>query len=172
MLWYEGCFSNKKQSMSEPTKFASILLEHTHLNTGYFYGEQSYFYADKITYRQFISKVVEINSKIHLQNYILNDKKIYLGNKNLDQIDTKKLLQRQHCDLIFEYDQNTNFFNGSTVGNKCIIEKNNVKTFIKTKAVLGEHKYDIEDRGFDFVTSKQIWGSSGMFNFERLLTQK
>ena len=167
ITWYEGCFSNKKQSMSEPTKFASIVLQHTHLENGYFYGEQSYLYTDKDTYRQFISRAVEINSKIHLQNYVLHNKELYLGNKNLSQINTQELSLRQNCDIIFEYRLDTNFFHGSTTGKNCTIEKNNSITCISTKAILGEYKYDIEDRGFDTKTSKQVWGSSGMYNFER-----
>lgn len=164
--WYTGSFSNKRQSMRGD--FASIVLEHIPLGNNYFYGEQSYFYASKDTYRQFISKAVEVDSNIHLQSFVLEDKSIYLGGQNLSQINTGQLIYREHCDLIFKYDMTLGYFVGSTVGTNCRIEKNNNTTYIRTKAILKETNYDIEDRGFDVVTNKQVWGSSGMYNFDKL----
>jgi CpeT protein len=166
--WFEGKFHNRKQAFSHPAEFAYIIVKHFKLDDEFYYGEQSYQVSESSPYRQFVVRVLEKDSKIVIQNFDFQNKKLYLGGENLSEIYNHPLTYKENCDTIFEYNSEMNTFEGNNQGCNCFIIKNGVNTYVKNRVILSKNSYRVMDKGFDPVTNKQVWGSkNGFFIFDK-----
>lgn len=53
-------------------------------------------------------------------------------------------------------------------GNKCLIEKNNILSYLVSDVEITETTWNSLDRGLDVNTHQQIWGSTlGFLRFEK-----
>ena len=61
-------------------------------------------------------------------------------------------------------------FSGSIEpGEKCLIQMENKKTFVKSEVILNNTTLITEDSGYELVTGKKVWGSNfGPLKFKKI----
>jgi CpeT protein len=171
-----GDFSNEKQALADSKTYAHIRIFFRPLPYEFFsgigfYSEQSYDYDLWSPYRQGVHRLVDRGDEIYIENYSLKDAYLYAGaGHNRDILLTIKsscIERRYHCSMIFKRDRN--LFRGSVEpGNKCIINRNGIETYLVSDVELTETTWIGWDRGMDLNTHQQIWGSAaGPLKFEK-----
>jgi len=149
--YFEGYFNNQAQAFYMPREFALIEVIHKKLSSSKFQVTQKYI-IDQEPYRQSIIEVTQSDGKIILKSYKDEEGKIYLDG----------------CDVIFEYDEETDVFHGKNACNDCFVEKLGKNTYLITEAFLTKDSYHVVDKGMDPETHEQVWGSyHGLFQFDR-----
>jgi len=149
--YFEGYFNNQSQAFHMPREFALIEVIHTKLSDYKFKVTQKYI-IDQEPYRQAIIEVTESGGKIVLKSYKDEEETLYLDG----------------CDVVFEYNEETDVFHGNNICNECFVEKFGKNTYLVTEAFLTNNSYHVVDKGFDPETNKQVWGSyHGLFQFDR-----
>jgi CpeT protein len=149
--YFEGYFNNQAQAFHMPREFALIEVIHTKISANKFKVTQKYI-IDSEPYRQSIIEVTQDDEKIVLKSYKDEEKNLYLDG----------------CDVVFEYNKETDVFHGKNVCNECFVEKFGKNTYLVTEAFLTKDSYHVIDKGMDPETNQQVWGSyHGLFQFDR-----
>lgn len=171
-----GDFSNYKQSQDNPKDYAHIRVFFRPLPWSFFsaigfYSEQAYDYDLWTPYRQGIHRLVDRGDHIYIENYSLQDGMLYAGaghNRDiLETISPENIARRYNCSMVFH--QEGNLFRGAVEpGNKCLINRKGVETYLVSQVEITENTWISWDRGMDIETGEQIWGSAiGPLKFEK-----
>ena len=175
--WMAGDFSNHKQAAAEPQHYAHIRiffrpLPFEFFNAIGFYSEQVYDYDLWSPYRQGVHKLVDRGADTYIENYSLKDSMLYAGAARepdiLNTITPDCLERRCNCSMIFERD--ADIFRGRVEpGDKCLIERNGVITYLISDVEIGETTWVSLDKGMDLDSHEKVWGSAfGMLRFEKV----
>ncbi|MBL1208883.1 chromophore lyase CpcT/CpeT [Geminocystis sp. GBBB08] len=174
--WIAGEFSNKKQSFDHPQLFAHIHVFFRPLPWDFFqgigfYSEQVYDYNMWTPYRQGVHRFVAQENQVYVENYSLNDPILYAGsghNQDILKTITPKVIERRcNCSMVFT--KKDDKFYGGVEGNKCLIKKGDVLTYLVSEVELTENTFISLDRGMDVNTHEQKWGSNhGALYFEKI----
>lgn len=163
-----GDFSNRQQSDADPKNYAHIRIFFRPLPWEFFsgvglYSEQVYDYDLWSPYRQGVHRLVNKGDYIYIENYSLRDAENYAGaghnREILATIPTDCIERRHNCSMVFRKEGST--FHGSVEpGNKCLIHRKGVNTYLVSSVELTETTWVSWDRGFDLEGDRQIWGSA------------
>jgi CpeT protein len=175
--WMAGDFSNHKQAAAEPQHYAHIRiffrpLPFKFFNAIGFYSEQVYDYDLWSPYRQGVHKLVDRGTDTYIENYSLKDAMLYAGAARepdiLNTITLDALERRCNCSMIFQ--READIFRGRVEpGDKCLIERNGVMTYLISDVEIGETTWVSLDKGMDLDTHEKVWGSAfGMLKFEKV----
>ena len=175
--WMAGDFSNHKQSIAEPQNYAHIRiffrpLPFEFFNAIGFYSEQVYDYDLWSPYRQGVHKLVDRGDDTYIENYSLKDAMLYAGAARepaiLNTITHECLERRCNCSMIFHRDGE--MFRGKVEpGDKCLIERDGVMTYLISDVEITEANWVSLDKGMDVNTHQKLWGSAhGMLRFEKV----
>lgn len=179
--WMVGQFSNAKQAMAEPSRFAHIHIFFRPLPYDFFgdvglYSEQAYDYDMWTPYRQGIHRLVDKGDHVYIENYGIKDSWMYAGaGHNLDILKTLNpncIERREGCSMVFKRDGNEDMFVGSVEpGNACLIPKSGHMTYLTSHVEVTPTTWVSLDQGMDVDTHEHIWGSTeGMLRFEKRLS--
>ena len=171
-----GDFSNQKQAFADAKTYAHIRVFFRPLPWEFFsgigfYSEQVYDYDLWNPYRQGVHRLVEQGDCIYIENYSLKDAYIYAGSgHNRDILLTIKpdfIERRYNCSMVFK--KEGNLFRGTVEpGNKCLITRKEVETYLVSDVELTKTTWVSWDRGMDINTHHQVWGSAaGPLKFEK-----
>ncbi|MEL6787911.1 MAG: chromophore lyase CpcT/CpeT [Cyanobacteria bacterium J06607_15] len=163
-----GDFSNRQQSDADPKNYAHIRIFFRPLPWDFFsgigfYSEQVYDYNLWTPYRQGVHRLVDRGDHIYIENYSLQNAENYAGaGHNRDillTIPADCIERRQNCSMVFR--QEGEMFRGSVEpGNKCLIHRKGVNTYLISTVELTETTWISWDRGMDPKTHQQVWGSA------------
>ncbi|MBC6479471.1 MAG: chromophore lyase CpcT/CpeT [Hormoscilla sp. GM7CHS1pb] len=173
--WMAGDFSNEKQALENPTKYAHIHVFWRPLPYEFFegigfYSEQVYDYDLWRPYRQGVHRLVAHRDGIYIENYGLKDPVLYVGAaRELDILKTitpDEIKRRQNCSMIFW--REGEMFRGAVEGKNCLINRNGCQTYLVSKVELTAKTWVSLDKGMDVNTHEQVWGSkAGPLRFEK-----
>jgi CpeT protein len=175
--WMAGDFSNRQQAAAEPKNYAHIRiffrpLPFEFFNAIGFYSEQVYDHDLWTPYRQGVHRVIERENDTYIENYSLQDPMLYAGAARepeiLKTITHDCLERRCNCSMIFQ--REGNMFRGKVEpGNKCLIEKNGITTYLISDVEITENTWVSLDKGMDIHTHQKVWGSAhGVLKFEKI----
>ncbi len=163
-----GDFSNRQQSDADPKNYAHIRVFFRPLPWKFFsgigfYSEQVYDYDLWSPYRQGAHLLVDKGDHIYIENYSLKDAENYAGsghNRDILLTIPPDCIQRRHnCSMVFRKEEN--MFRGSVEpGNKCLIHRNGVDTYLVSSVELTETTWISWDRGMNVENHQHIWGSA------------
>jgi len=171
-----GDFCNRQQSDADPKNYAHIRIFFRPLPWEFFsgigfYSEQVYDYDLWSPYRQGVHRLVDQGDRIYIENYSLNEAENYAGaGHNRDillTIPPEQIERRYNCSMVFV--KEGEMFRGSVEpGNKCLIHRKGVNTYLVSLVELTETTWISWDRGMDLDSDEQIWGSAiGPLKFQR-----
>ncbi len=172
-----GIFSNKKQALENPKKFAHIQI---HIRPLFFetfkcyafYSEQRYQYDIWNPYRQSINKLFQEKDFFIISNHKLENKERFTGGALdialLNDIENSISYQKEGCSMFFKEENPGTFFGNIEPGEKCYIEKGSEKIFVQSEVILNKNTLISEDSGHKKETGEKIWGS----NFGALVFKK
>jgi len=174
--WMAGDFSNLKQALENSKDYAHIHVLFRPLPFEFFsgiglYSEQVYDYDLWSPYRQGIHRLVDQGSQIYIENYSLKNPIYYAGSARdlniLRTITPECIERRYHCSMIFKR-AGDRFLGGVEPGNRCLIEKNGLQTYLDSYVEITETTWVSLDKGLDVNTHEQVWGSTfGPLRFEK-----
>lgn len=163
-----GDFSNRQQSDADPKNYAHIRVLFRPLPWKFFsgigfYSEQVYDYDLWSPYRQGVHLLIDKGDHVYIENYSLKDAENYAGsghNRDILLTIPPDCIQRRHnCSMIFRKEEN--MFRGSVEpGNKCLIHRNGVDTYLVSSVELTETTWISWDRGMNVENHQHIWGSA------------
>ncbi|MEL6440323.1 MAG: chromophore lyase CpcT/CpeT [Cyanobacteria bacterium J06621_8] len=163
-----GDFSNRQQSDADPKNYAHIRIFFRPLPWEFFsgigfYSEQVYDYDLWSPYRQGVHRLVDRGSDIYIENYSLQAAENYAGaGHNRDillTIPTSAIQRRQNCSMVFHKSGQV-FYGSVEPGNKCLIHRQGVTTYLVSSVELTETTWVSWDRGLDLESHQQVWGSA------------
>ena len=171
-----GDFSNQQQSLADSRNYAHIRvffrpLPWEFFNAVGFYSEQVYDYDLWTPYRQGIHRLIDQGDNIYIENYSLKDAMIYAGaghNRDiLETISPDAIEPRCGCSMVFKR-QGDIFYGGVEPGNKCLITKKGIETYLVSDVEITENTWKSWDRGINPDSGEQVWGSAkGPLKFEK-----
>ena len=173
-----GKYSNRKQSQNAPQSFAYINLYFLPISWGIlkgpgFYSEQSYNHDPWSPYRQGLHKL-EVKDNIYiLKNYEIIDSERYAG-AGFEPFIYKQLLgsistPRKGCAMHFRKLKRGVYKGEVEPGSKCLLLKDESKSYLKSNVTISAKRWVSEDSGFDIESHKKIWGSeNGPFIFDKI----
>lgn len=165
--WLEGKFENRKQALSNPSRYAYIRVTHINIGDGLFYGEQAYNYKLTEPYRQFVLEPVLEGDSIRILNYEIENKKDYLQFNNLEKLNKSKLILRPGCDVVVT--KKNDLYVGGITGCECMVDWQGRSTYLQNEITLAKDYYCVIDRGYCAQHGHQLWGSKyGRFEFMRI----
>lgn len=174
--WIAGEFSNKKQCFDHPQLFAHIHVFFRPLPWDFFngigfYSEQVYDYNMWTPYRQGVHRFVQQENEIYVENYSLKDPILYAGsghNQSILATITPDVIERRYnCSMVFT--KKDDKFYGRVEGDKCLIQKGEIVTYLVSDVELTDQTFVSLDMGLDINTNEQIWGSNhGALKFEKI----
>ena len=163
-----GDFSNRQQSDADPKNYAHIRVLFRPLPWKFFsgigfYSEQVYDYDLWSPYRQGVHRLLDKGDHVYIENYSLQDGENYAGsghNRDILLTIPPDCIERRHnCSMIFRKEEN--MFRGSVEpGNKCLIHRNGVNTYLVSSVELTETTWVSWDRGMNVDDHQHIWGSA------------
>ncbi|MEM8677230.1 MAG: chromophore lyase CpcT/CpeT [Cyanobacteria bacterium P01_G01_bin.67] len=163
-----GDFSNRQQSDADPKNYAHIRIFFRPLPWEFFsgigfYSEQVYDYNLWNPYRQGIHRLVDQGDYVYIENYSLQDAENYAGSGHdrniLLTIPTDGIERRHNCSMVFRK-QGEVFYGSVEPGNKCLIHRKGVDTYLVSSVELTETTWVSWDRGLDLESHQQVWGSA------------
>ena len=171
-----GDFSNQQQSLADSRNYAHIRVFFRPLPWEFFgaigfYSEQVYDYDLWTPYRQGIHCLIDRGEDIYIENYSLKDAMVYAGaghNRDILQTISPECIERRYnCSMVFKRDGDT-FYGGVEPGNKCLITKKGIETYLVSDVEITQTTWVSWDRGINPVTGEQVWGSAkGPLKFEK-----
>ncbi len=163
-----GDFSNRQQSDADPKNYAHIRIFFRPLPWEFFsgigfYSEQVYDYNLWTPYRQGVHRLVARKDHIYIENYSLQNAENYAGSGHnrdiLLTIPADCIERRYNCSMVFRKEKT--MFRGSVEpGNKCLIHRKGVNTYLVSSVELTETTWISWDRGMDLENHQQVWGSA------------
>lgn len=171
-----GDFCNRHQADADPKNYAHIRIFFRPLPWEFFsgigfYSEQVYDYDLWSPYRQGVHRLVDQGDRIYIENYSIKDAENYAGSGHnrdiLLTIPPEGIERRHNCSMVFTKDKD--MFRGSVEpGNKCLIHRKGVNTYLVSLVELTETTWVSWDRGMDIESNEQIWGSAiGPLKFKK-----
>ena len=171
-----GDFCNRQQSDADPKNYAHIRIFFRPLPWEFFsgigfYSEQVYDYDLWSPYRQGVHRLVDEGDRVYIENYSLKEPENYAGSGHnrdiLLTIPPQEIERRYNCSMVFT--KEGDMFRGSVEpGNKCLIHRKGVNTYLVSLVELTETTWVSWDRGMDIESDKQIWGSAiGPLKFKK-----
>lgn len=171
-----GDFCNRQQSDADPKNYAHIRIFFRPLPWEFFsgigfYSEQVYDYNLWSPYRQGIHRLVDQGDRVYIENYSINEAENYAGSGHnrdiLLTIPSDGIERRHNCSMVFTKEEE--MFRGSVEpGNKCLIHRKGVNTYLVSLVELTETTWVSWDRGMDIDSHEQIWGSAiGPLKFKK-----
>ena len=171
-----GDFCNFQQSQADPKNYAHIRIFFRPLPWNFFsgigfYSEQVYDYDLWSPYRQGVHRLIDRGEDVYIENYSLKNPELYAGSGHnrdiLLTIPPDDIERRYNCSMVFK--KEGEMFRGSVEpGNKCLIHRKGVETYLVSTVELTKTTWVSWDRGMDIGTGKQIWGSAkGPLKFEK-----
>ena len=163
-----GDFSNQKQAQQDPANYSHLRVFFRPLPWDFFsaigfYSEQSQDYDLWTPYRQGVHRLIDRGDRIYIENYSLKDAMLYAGsghNRDILKTITPDCIERRHnCSMIF-YQEGKVFRGHVEPGNKCLINRNGVETYLVSEVEITENTWVSWDRGISLETGEQIWGSA------------
>ena len=163
-----GDFSNRQQSDADPKNYAHIRIFFRPLPWDFFsgigfYSEQVYDYDLWTPYRQGVHRLVDRGDDIYIENYSLKDAESYAGSGHnrdiLLTIPPDDIERRHNCSMVFHQSGET-LYGAVEPGNKCLIHRKGVETYLVSSVELTETTWISWDRGMDRQSHEQIWGSA------------
>tara|TARA_Y100001968_G_scaffold328116_1_gene374625 strand:- start:254 stop:853 length:600 start_codon:yes stop_codon:yes gene_type:complete len=164
-----GVFSNKKQALDNPKKFAHIQI---HIRPLFFetyqcfafYSEQRYQHDIWNPYRQSINKLSHEKEIFILSNHkIIENKERLTGVASdislLKNLSKYKLNKRSGCSMYFRETSPGNFSGALEPGCNCFVQYREDKTYVKSEVKVNKKTFISEDSGYKKETNKKIWGS-------------
>lgn len=163
-----GDFSNRQQSDADPKNYAHIRIFFRPLLWDFFggigfYSEQVYDYDLWTPYRQGVHRLVDRGDDVYIENYSLQDAENYAGaghNRDILLAIPPDCIERRHnCSMVFV--KEGEMFRGSVEpGNKCLIHRKGVNTYLISSVELTETTWISWDRGMNLENHQQVWGSA------------
>jgi CpeT protein len=171
-----GDFCNRQQADADPKTYAHIRIFFRPLPWDFFsaigfYSEQVYDYDLWTPYRQGVHRLIDRGEDVYIENYSLRDAINYAGgghNRDILLTITPDCIERRYdCSMVFKQDGDK--FHGSVEpGNKCLINRKGVETYLVSDVELTETTWISWDRGMDINTHQQVWGSAaGPLQFQK-----
>jgi len=163
-----GDFSNRQQSDADPKNYAHIRIFFRPLPWKFFsgigfYSEQVYDYNLWSPYRQGVHRLVDKGNHVYIENYSLKEAENYAGsghNRDILLTIPPECIQRRHnCSMVFHKEE-AMFYGSVEPGNKCLIHRKGVNTYLVSSVELTETTWVSWDRGLDLDNHQQIWGSA------------
>ena len=163
-----GDFSNRQQSDADPKNYAHIRIFFRPLPWEFFsgigfYSEQVYDYDLWTPYRQGVHRLVDRKDHVYIENYSLDSAENYAGSGHnrdiLLTIPPDGIKRRHNCSMVF-YREREIFRGRVEPGNKCLIHRKGVDTYLVSSVELTETTWVSWDRGMDLKNHQQIWGSA------------
>mmetsp|Transcript_26573 Transcript_26573/g.53332 ORF Transcript_26573/g.53332 Transcript_26573/m.53332 type:complete len:136 (-) Transcript_26573:3164-3571(-) len=125
-------------------------------------------------YKTAVIQVEKKGRSLEMNNFrISQPEEFWFGSYDpslLKDLNRKRLAKLPpECNTIFEYDLESDQFKGYTKpGKKCLISRNDKKTYLDSRIILGEDFYSSWDIGRNLVDDVQVWGAtSGPFIFKK-----
>ena len=175
-LLMAGDFSNRQQSDADPKNYAHIRIFFRPLPWEFFsgigfYSEQVYDYNLWTPYRQGIHRLVDRGDDVYIENYSLKDADNYAGaghDRNILLTIPRDCIERRtNCSMVFRQ-EGEKFLGSVEPGNKCLIHRKGVDTYLVSMVELTETTWISWDRGMDIKSHQQVWGSAkGPLKFTR-----
>ena len=163
-----GDFCNRQQSDADPKNYAHIRIFFRPLPWDFFsgiglYSEQVYDYDLWSPYRQGVHRLIDKGDHVYIENFSLQDAVSYAGSGHnrdiLLTIPRDGIERRPNCSMVFRKEEE--LFRGSVEpGNKCLINRNGVNTYLVSEVELTETTWVSWDRGMDVENNQHIWGSA------------
>jgi CpeT protein len=163
-----GDFSNRQQSDADPKNYAHIRIFFRPLPWNFFkgigfYSEQVYDYDLWTPYRQGVHRLIDRGDDIYIENYSLKEAENYAGSGHnrdiLLTIPADAVERRYNCSMVFHKEKNI-FYGSVEPGNKCLIHRKGVDTYLVSSVELSETTWISWDRGMNLNTHEQVWGSA------------
>jgi len=174
--WMSGEFSNYQQAQARPRDYAHIHIFFRPLAFDFFqgiglYSEQVFDYDLWQPYRQGVHRLIDQGDHIYIENYALKNALIYAGSgRELSLLKTIRpdcIERRLHCSMVFRR-QGERYWGCVEPGNRCLIEKNGIQTYLDSSVEVTETTWISLDKGMDIHTHQQVWGSTeGHLRFEK-----
>lgn len=171
-----GDFCNRQQSDADPKNYAHIRIFFRPLPWEFFsgigfYSEQVYDYDLWSPYRQGVHRLVDQGDRIYIENYSLKEAENYAGSGHnrdiLLTIPAHGIERRHNCSMVFRK-EGEGFRGNVEPGNKCLIHRQGVNTYLVSDVELTETTWNSWDRGMDLNTHQQVWGSAvGALKFKK-----
>ncbi len=171
-----GDFCNRQQSDADPKNYAHIRIFFRPLPWEFFsgigfYSEQVYDYDLWSPYRQGVHRLVDQGDRIYIENYSLKEAENYAGSGHnrdiLLTIPAHGIERRHNCSMVFRK-EGEGFRGNVEPGNKCLIHRQGVNTYLVSDVELTETTWISWDRGMDLNTHQQVWGSAvGALKFQK-----
>jgi CpeT protein len=171
-----GDFCNRQQSDADPKNYAHIRIFFRPLPWEFFsgigfYSEQVYDYDLWSPYRQGVHRLVDQGDRIYIENYSLKEAENYAGSGHnrdiLLTIPAHGIERRHNCSMVFRK-EGEGFRGNVEPGNKCLIHRQGVNTYLVSDVELTETTWISWDRGMDLNTHQQVWGSAvGALKFKK-----
>ena len=164
-----GIFTNKEQALKNPKNFAHIQI---HIRPLFletlkcyaFYSEQRYQHDIWNPYRQSINKLSQEKDLFIITNHKIENQERFTGGglniSILNKISKNKLQKKTGCSMHFKENSPGNFIGHIEPGEKCYIQKDKVKTYVKSVVNLNKNSFISEDSGYEKTTNKKLWGSN------------
>lgn len=173
--WMAADFSNQAQAFENPPFFAHIRVcmrpLPVELSGVSFYVEQAYDYMINDPYRVRVLKLINSDSQILIENYLIKDEKEFYGAsrqpQRLQALTRDRLEKLPGCNMIVEWTGHS--FHGKVEpGKGCIVFRKDKNTYLDSEFEIDQDKFTSLDRGRDPETDAHIWGSvAGPFQFVR-----
>lgn len=174
--WMAADFSNQEQAFENPPFFAHIRVCMRPLPTELLSGisflvEQAYDYMLNDPYRLRVLKLVQSNSHLEIENYMVKDeKKFYGASRDLARLKTltaDQLEKLPGCNMIVQWTGHS--FKGEVEpGKACMVFRKDKNTYLDSSFEIDDKKFTSLDKGRDPDTDEQVWGSvAGPFQFVR-----
>ena len=163
-----GDFCNRQQADADPKNYAHIRIFFRPLPWKFFsgigfYSEQVYDYDLWSPYRQGIHYLVDKGDHVYIENYSLKEAANYAGsghNRDILLTIPPDCIERRHnCSMVFRKEE-AKFHGTVEPGNKCLINRRGIKTYLVSTVELTETTWISWDRGMDLESHQQIWGSA------------
>ncbi len=175
-----GHYSNKQQSQKKPRAFAHINiyfqpLPWSILQGPGFYSEQSFDYSPWSPYRQAVHGISVKDKSIIMSNFFIKDPIKIAGagfnSSLLSVLQNVNLEPRQGCAMNFKENSSGNYQGEVEPGKKCIVYRDDKKTYLKSNVEFNDQKWKSLDQGYEVNTDHLIWGSeNGPLEFEKVIS--
>ena len=173
-----GKYSNKEQAQEHPKYFAHINIYYRPLDWSifdgpWFYSEQSYDYMPWNPYKQAIHKLIHSKNTFIVENYSFNSPERIAGSgfkpELLEDINKQSVCKRSGCSMHFTEVNHMQFSGNIEPGNKCLINRKGVITYLMSKVKFNQETWVGLDEGIDVSTQKKVWGSEhGELKFQKI----
>ena len=178
--YIEGVWTNKDQAEECPSLWSNINVSYKRLPEELlkgpsFYVESAYNYMLDRPYKTGVVLLRAIDEKIEMKNYrVIQPEEFWYGSYDdtlLKSICSDRLIEvPEFCSTVFTYSKENDSFDGMTKpGKKCIIPRNDKKTYLDSRISLRKDMYSSWDIGRDIDTNEQVWGATtGAFVFKKI----